>query len=84
MGLHRRTVLGLVVVSSLAGLWFECPFRNAAFAQVPLGIPRFAWPSTGLSLERPSRHGAFLDVVGHRSAFVGYEHRGLEAWVYPL
>ena len=37
MGLHRRTVLGLVVVSSLAGLWFECPFRNAAFAQVPLG-----------------------------------------------
>ena len=39
---------------------------------------------SGLRLERPTRHGAFLDVVGRRSAFVGYEHRGLEAWIYPL
>jgi glycogen debranching enzyme len=81
---HRRTLLGLVVVSSLAGVWFDRPFRNTAAAQAPTGIPRFAWPSTGLSLERPSRNGAFLDVVGRRSAFFGYEHRGLEAWVYPL
>ena len=41
-------------------------------------------PSTGLVLERPSRAGAFLDIVGRRAAFVGYEHHGLEAWVYPL
>jgi glycogen debranching enzyme len=40
--------------------------------------------STGLALERPSRPGAFVDVVGRRAAFFGYEHRGLEAWVYPL
>jgi glycogen debranching enzyme len=40
--------------------------------------------ATGLVLERPSRAGAFVDVVGRRAAFVGYEHRGLEAWVYPL
>jgi glycogen debranching enzyme len=48
------------------------------------GIPRFDIPSTGLKLERHTREGAFVDIVGHRSAFVGYEHRGLEAWVYPL
>jgi glycogen debranching enzyme len=81
---HRRTMLSLVVVSSLAGLWFDLPFRPTASAQAAIGIPRFQWPSTGLSLERPSRSGAFLDVVGRRSAFFGYEHRGLEAWVYPL
>jgi glycogen debranching enzyme len=48
------------------------------------GIPRFALPASGLSLERPTRQGAFVDVVGRRAAFVGYEHRGLEAWVYPM
>jgi glycogen debranching enzyme len=47
-------------------------------------VSRDGLPASGLSLERPTRAGAFLDVVGRRSAFVGYEHRGLEAWVYPL
>jgi glycogen debranching enzyme len=47
-------------------------------------IPRFDIPSSGLRLERPTRTGAFVDVVGRRAAFVGYEHRGLEAWVYPM
>ncbi len=50
----------------------------------PAGIPRFELPASGLRLERPTRQGAFVDIVGRRSAFVGYEHRGLEAWVYPM
>src|SRR5205085_9822842 len=28
--------------------------------------------------------GAFLDVLGRKSAVFGYEHRALEAWAYPL
>jgi glycogen debranching enzyme len=50
----------------------------------PVGVPRFALPSTGLRLDRATRRGAFVDVVGRRSAFFGYEHQGLEAWVYPM
>jgi len=56
----------------------------SADAQDSGGIARFDPPVSGLSLERATRMGAFVDVVGRRSAFVGYEHRGLEAWVYPL
>jgi glycogen debranching enzyme len=48
------------------------------------GIPRFDFPRSGLELERPTRSGAFFDVVGRRSAVFGYENRPFEAWVYPL
>jgi glycogen debranching enzyme len=48
------------------------------------GIPRFELPQSGLQLERPTRPGAFFDVVGHRSAVFGYENRPFEAWAYPL
>jgi glycogen debranching enzyme len=48
------------------------------------GIARFELPSSGLTLDRATRNGAFLDVVGRRSALFGYEHQGLEAWVYPM
>jgi glycogen debranching enzyme len=60
--------------------------RDPGQADAPTsnGIPRFALPSSGLRLERPTRAGAFVDVIGRRAAFVGYEHRGLEAWVYPM
>jgi glycogen debranching enzyme len=50
----------------------------------PAGIARFDLPRTGLEIEAPTRQGRFLDVVGRRSAFFGYENRTLEAWVYPL
>jgi glycogen debranching enzyme len=50
----------------------------------PAGIPRFELPKSGLQLERPTRPGAFFDVVGHRSAVFGYENRPFEAWAYPL
>jgi hypothetical protein len=40
--------------------------------------------SSGLSLERRTHPGAFFDVAGRRAAVFGYEHRGFEAWIYPL
>jgi len=35
-------------------------------------------------MERPTRAGVFFDVAGRRAAAFGYEHRPLEAWVYPM
>jgi hypothetical protein len=47
-------------------------------------MPRFPLRSGGLELHRPTRTGAFFDVVGRRAALFGYENRTAEAWVYPL
>jgi glycogen debranching enzyme len=47
-------------------------------------VAKFAFRKSGLELERASRAGAFYDVTGRRAAAFGYEHRPLEAWVYPL
>jgi glycogen debranching enzyme len=47
-------------------------------------VPRFPLQGGGLVLERPAQAGRFFDVVGRRSAVLGYENRPLEAWVYPL
>src|ERR1044072_9228582 len=47
-------------------------------------LPKFVLRKSGLELERRTQAGSFYDVVGHRSAAFGYEHRALEAWVYPL
>lgn len=41
-------------------------------------------PKSGLRLERRSQSGSFYDVVGRKSALLGYEHKSAEAWVYPL
>ncbi len=41
-------------------------------------------PPASLSLERRTHPGAFFDVLGRRAAVFGYEHRGFEAWAYPL
>lgn len=45
---------------------------------------KFILRKSGLELERSTHAGTFFDVVGHKSAVLGYEHRGLESWVYPL
>jgi glycogen debranching enzyme len=50
----------------------------------PTGTPKFSLRRSGLELERRTQAGSFFDVVGHRSAIFGYEHRPLEAWVYPM
>jgi glycogen debranching enzyme len=47
-------------------------------------VPKFPLPQSGLSLSRPTRPGAFFDVLGRRSAALGYEHRQMEAWAYPV
>src|SRR5882672_12057142 len=50
----------------------------------PMLTPKFSLRKSGLELERRTQAGSFFDVVGHKSAIFGYEHRPLEAWVYPL
>ena len=47
-------------------------------------VPKFHLQKSGLELERRTHPGAFLDVLGRKAAVFGYEHRPLEAWVYPL
>ena len=71
-------VLAAATVLALLG---NGALRTTTAAQAVGGVRRFEWPATGLVLERPSKSAAFLDVVGRRSAFFGYEHGGLEAWV---
>jgi glycogen debranching enzyme len=56
-----------------------------AQAQINLGwTPKFSLRKSGLELERRTQAGSFFDVVGHKAALFGYEHRPLEAWVYPM
>ena len=76
--LHGMLVLGL---SLLLQLWL--PSSARARTDSPR-LPKFALRKSGLELERRAQAGSFYDVVGRRSAAFGYEHRGLEAWVYPL
>ena len=50
----------------------------------PAAVGKFDFRKSGLELERATRAGAFYSVTGRRAAAFGYEHRALEAWVYPL
>ena len=47
-------------------------------------IPRFDLPKSGPSLQRTIQNGAFMGVMGRKSAAFGYENKPLEMWVYPL
>jgi glycogen debranching enzyme len=47
-------------------------------------VTKFELKKSGLELERRTQAGSFFDVIGHKSAVLGYENRALEAWVYPL
>ena len=81
------TLIGVLALAAAGsepfpGVWAH--LAGAAQFRSEFGIARFELPSSGLTLGRVSKAGAFLDVVGRRSAFLGYEHRGFEAWVYPL
>jgi glycogen debranching enzyme len=60
-------------------------FSPLAQAQVKSSwTPKFSLRKSGLELERRTQAGSFFDVIGHKSAIFGYEHRPLEAWVYPM
>lgn len=47
-------------------------------------IPKQRLSKSRLELTRRSQNGSFYDVVGRKSAAFGYEHRNMEAWVYPM
>src|SRR5262249_43657322 len=79
-----RTDGSWLAARALAALGLVASLAAAADPSAPASVPRFPMPKSGLELERPVRPGAFFDVVGRRSAFFGYETRGLEAWAYPL
>jgi glycogen debranching enzyme len=60
------------------------PAQTPAPVQTSTLTPKFPFETSGLSLKRRTRPGAFLDVLGRRAAVFGYEHGRLEAWAYPL
>jgi glycogen debranching enzyme len=65
--------------------FFQLVCAARATAQVnSASIPKFPLRKSGLELERAAHAGAFYAVAGRRAAAFGYEHRALEAWVYPL
>jgi glycogen debranching enzyme len=47
-------------------------------------IPKKVLPQSRLKLARRTQNGSFYDVIGRKAAAFGYEHRNMEAWVYPL
>lgn len=66
-------------------LFLQSQFTPPTVAQPKNVFTRkFTLRKSGLELERRTQAGAFFDVVGHTSAVLGYEHRGLESWVYPM
>jgi glycogen debranching enzyme len=77
----RRTLPKTAALVLLASVALTASARTA---DAPAGVPRFAFPASGLELHRHTRQGVFFDVVGRRSAVFGYEHRAFEAWSYPL
>jgi glycogen debranching enzyme len=68
--------LVLIFVSSTA--------TNAQASLEPSLVKKFELKKSGLELERRTQAGSFFDVIGRKSAVLGYENRSLEAWVYPL
>jgi glycogen debranching enzyme len=70
-------------LSLFAALIFA--FAINAAAQIPNQfIPKTTLPQSRLELSRRTQNGSFYDVIGRKSAAFGYEHRNMEAWVYPL
>jgi glycogen debranching enzyme len=63
---------------------FLCAARAQTTTPDAASIAKFPLRKSGLELERATRAGAFYAVTGRRAAAFGYEHRALEAWVYPL
>jgi glycogen debranching enzyme len=75
--LTAALILSLLYTLAAAG----ARAQQASTAQL---VPKFPLTKSGLELERRTHAGAFLDVLGRKSAVLGYEHKQLEAWAYPL
>src|ERR1700759_5189713 len=83
----RRTVLTalcLLLIQTLTAAARTVQERVAAPPQTQTLTPKFPFQTSALALRRRTRPGAFLDVLGRKSALFGYEHGQLEAWAYPL
>jgi len=63
---------------------FSAAVVNAQTQMDQTLVRKFALKKSGLELERRTQSGSFFDVIGHKSAVLGYENRPFEAWVYPL
>jgi glycogen debranching enzyme len=70
-----RLMLTLLAAGVLAG---------ASGGQSAVGVPKILLLASGAALERDTHPGSFFDVIGRRAAVFGYEHRGFEAWIYPM
>lgn len=72
------------VLFSLVIFVFGVLILNAS-AQTPMKfIAKKELPKSHLELSRRTQNGSFYDVIGRKSAAFGYEHRNMEAWVYPI
>src|SRR5215211_5188676 len=70
-------------------LYLILTFVGAITAQAQDGMDKsllrkFDLKESGLTLERRTQPGTFFNVVGPKSAALGYENRALKTWVYPL
>jgi glycogen debranching enzyme len=74
-------VPGLCGVTMLFYIWVTAGAQTKMDSAL---TPKFELKTSGLLLERRTQAGTFFDVVGHKSAVLGYEHRSLETWVYPM
>ena len=70
---------------SIVFLLISLLFSISAAAQTENNfIPKKELPKSRLELSRRTQNGSFYDVIGRKSAAFGYEHRNMEAWIYPL
>jgi glycogen debranching enzyme len=74
----------LYALFCLIVIFAGCAATNAQASMDPSLVTKFQLKKSGLELERRTQAGSFFDVIGHKSAVLGYENRSLEAWVYPL
>lgn len=69
----------------ILSVFFLLLFSVSVTAQTSGGfIAKTSLPKSRLELTRRTQNGSFYDVIGRKSAAFGYEHRNMEAWVYPL
>ncbi len=74
-----------ILTQFLLVLFFFLLYSNGAAAQNSTKlIPKQNLSKSRLELSRRSQNGSFYDVIGRKSAAFGYEHRNLEAWIYPM
>src|SRR5213080_3765641 len=80
---RAELVTGVLCLFLIVGVLRTAGETREQVATAP-AVPRFPLREDLHQLSRPTHDGAFFDVIGRRSAMFGYEHRSIEAWIYPL